>query len=101
MILTAIDVIVVTTKMTRTLSLSSVKARLVITVTPQEVKTPSRVMILKIKPQMPMFSTDSGIGHCFKYIIFVQSNLNLKYMLIKASMGAASKQVENIITYPI
>lgn len=66
MILTAIDVIVQMTNVTSTLSLSSVNARLVITVTPQEVKTPSRVMILKIKPQMPMFSTDSGIGRWVK-----------------------------------
>lgn len=62
MILIARLPIVSNTKIQSTSLLSSENALLVIIVTPHDVKTPIRVINLKIKPQIPMFSTDSGIG---------------------------------------
>ena len=89
------------TKYHKTSSSSSDIAHLVMIVTPHEVKTPMRVIILNMNPQIPMFSTASGTGLQVKNSIFFQSSFNLRKLLANATIGAASKQVENMMTYPI
>jgi len=50
----------------------------VITVIPQDVKTPTKVKILKMKHQIPILSVVSGIGLYVRFKSLFLSSLSLK-----------------------